>query len=225
MPARKLSSRERPRLKILIVEDHPIVREGLALTVGKTPDLVVCGQAETALEALKVITGSRPDLVLADLTLPDKGGLELIKDLQAQHPNLPVLVLSMHDEWLFAERALRAGARGYIMKQASPQQLLEAIRQVARGELYVSEQITRRIIASATGQTGERRRISAERLTDRQLQILELIGKGMNTQQIARHLHVSPKTVAAHQFNLKERLDLANVRELIRYAVNWIERQ
>jgi DNA-binding NarL/FixJ family response regulator len=207
------------------VEDHPIVREGLALTVGKTPDLVVCGQAETAREAMEAIDRQTPDVVLADLTLPDKNGLEMIKDLQARHPEVPVLVLSMHDEWLFAERSLRAGARGYIMKQASPQQLLEAIREVADGGLYVSEQIGRRIIASAAGAAKEGRRLAVDTLTDRQIEILQLIGKGMNTREIAKYLHVSPKTIAAHQFNLKQRLKLSSVRELIRYAVNLIERR
>jgi DNA-binding NarL/FixJ family response regulator len=223
MIARKASTAPSRRKQILIVEDHPIVREGLALTVGKTPDLAVSCQVETAHEALKAMACAAPDMVLADLTLPDRNGIELIKDIQALHPKVPVLVLSMHDEWLFAERCLRAGARGYIMKVATPAQLLGAIREVIRGGVYVSEQIGRRIIANATKPLEKGGHSPTDRLTDRQIEILQLIGQGLNTREIATQLRVSPKTIAAHQFNLKRRLNLSNVRALIRYAVEMTE--
>jgi len=225
MRTRSPARAKNAKRKILIVEDHPIMGEGLALTVGKAPDFVVCGRVETAREAMEVIGRSIPDVVLADLTLPDKSGLELIKDLQAQYPDLPVLVLSMHDETLYAERALRAGAKGYIMKQASPQTLLDAIRQVYQGEVYVSEKMVRRIITNVSGKDTGHRQLSVERLTDRQIEVLQLIGAGKNRKEIAEQLHLSPKTVAVHEADIKERLGLASVRELVRYAVSWMEKR
>ncbi len=220
----KRAARRGPAPKrILVVDDHPILREGLLQSINRQPDLAVCGEAENASQALGAISKLRPDLVLVDISMPGKSGFELVKDLQTIHPELAVLVLSMHDESLYAERVLRAGARGYIMKHERPKKLLEAIRHVLAGKTYVSEKMAARILDVFSG----RRPLSAsaplEQLTDREFEVLHLIGRGKNSHEIARELHLSVKTVDAHRTHLKEKLKLKNSLQLTRYAVCWAE--
>ncbi len=209
------------KTRILIVDDHPMMREGLAHLINQEPDLVVCGQARNVAEALSAIAGCQPGLVLTDITLPDKNGLELIKDLTALHPRLPVLVSSMHDESLYAERALRAGARGYITKEEAREKLLQAIRQVLRGDLYVNEKTSARIVAAFSGRPEAGKTTPVSLLTDREFEVFQLIGQGLSTEKIGSLLHISAKTVETHRVRIKARLGLATVPELIAYAARW----
>ncbi len=211
--------------KVLIVDDHPIMRQGLAQLVNNEPDMTVCGEAENAPQALDLIDKTKPDLALIDITLPGKNGLELIKDIQAMFPGLAILVISMHDESLYAERVLRAGGRGYIMKQEGGKMLLQAIRQVLEGKIYVSEKISAKILEIFSGRRSETSNSPMERLTDREFEVFQMIGQGLATREIADHLHLSVKTVEVHRANIKEKLTLKNAPELIRYAVRWVESQ
>lgn len=207
--------------RILIVDDHPMMREGLAHSLNQEPDLTVCGAARTVDEALAGLAAQQPDLVLTDITLPGKSGLELIKDLKAMHPALPVLVVSMHDEALYAERALRAGARGYITKEAAGEKLLHAIRQVLAGQIYVSEKAAAHIVAVFAGQPATGGRAAVGLLSDREFEVFQLLGQGLATEQIAKRLHLSPKTVETHRVHIKKRLGLATAPELTAYAARW----
>ncbi len=211
--------------RILIVDDHPMMRQGLAQLIGNEPDLIVCCEAENAHQALDAIQNQAPDLVLADITLPDKSGIELIKDIQAMYPGLAVLVISMHDESLYAERVLRAGGRGYIMKQEGGRKLLEAIRHVLTGQIYVSEKMSAKILEIFSGRRQEARKSPVENLTDREFEVFQLIGQGKGTRQIAEKLHLSVKTVEVHRVNVKAKLKLESSSELIRFAVRWVEMQ
>jgi len=211
--------------RILIVDDHPMMRQGLAQLIGNEPDLIVCCEAENAHQALDAIQNQAPDLVLADITLPDKSGIELIKDIQAMYPGLAVLVISMHDESLYAERVLRAGGRGYIMKQEGGRKLLEAIRHVLTGQIYVSEKMSAKILEIFSGRRLEARKSPVENLTDREFEVFQLIGQGKGTRQIAEKLHLSVKTVEVHRVNVKAKLKLESSSELIRFAVRWVELQ
>jgi DNA-binding NarL/FixJ family response regulator len=213
------------KTKVLIVDDHPMMRQGLVQLISNEPDLAVCGEAENARHALEAIAAAKPDLVLADITLPDKNGLELIKDLQALHPQLPVLVISMHDEALFAERVLRAGGRGYIMKQEGGKKLMLAIRQVLSGQIYVSEKMSAKFLENLSGRRSETGSSPIEQLTDREFEVFQLIGQGKGTRQIAQALHLSVKTVEVHRLHIKEKLKLEDSTSLVRHAVRWMETQ
>ena len=213
------------RTQILIVDDHPMMRQGLAQLIGLEPDLAVCGEAENAGGALDAIGTLKPDLVLADISLPGKNGLELIKDFQTIQPGLPVLVISMHDESLYAERVLRAGGRGYIMKQEGGKKLMQAIRQVLDGKIYVSEKMSADILEIFSGRRAGAESSPLEKLTDREFEIFQLIGQGQRTRDIAEKLHLSVKTVDAHRANIKTKLKLNSATELVRYAVRWAESQ
>ena len=212
-----------PRTKILIVDDHPMLREGLAQLIGNQTDMDVCGEAGDAAEALEKIRLLNPNLVLADITLPGRNGLELIKDIQALETGAAVLVISMHDEALYAERVLRAGGRGYVMKQEGGKKIMEAIRQVAAGKIFVSEKMSAKIIEVFSGHRPESAGSSVEKLTDREFEVFQLIGQGLGTKELAARLHVSPKTVEVHRANIKVKLQLKTMAELIRYAVRWVE--
>lgn len=212
------------RKQIFIVDDHPVFREGLVVLVKREPDLAVCGEADTAATALTGIKRLQPDLVLADIGLPGKSGMELIKDLQALCPEMPVLVISMHDETLYAERVLRAGGRGYIMKQEGPEKILQAIRQTLVGQLYLSPKMSVRVLDTISGRNAGNRPAVA-RLTDRELEILRLLGQGKDSHSIAAQLHLSVKTVDAHRGNIKDKLNLASGTELICFAARWVETQ
>lgn len=215
----------RAKRRILIVDDHPIMRQGLAQLINSEPDLTVCCEAATAGQAFNAVAAGAPDLVLADISLPDKNGLELIKDLQALQPGLPVLVLSMHDEAIYAERVLRAGGRGYIMKQEGAAKVLEAIRQVLGGQIHVSARMSAKLLEAFSGRRPAFARSPVEGLSDREFEVFELIGQGKGSRQIAEQLHLSVKTVETHRANLKRKLQLKTSPELIRYAVRWVETQ
>ena len=209
--------------KILIVDDHPMMREGLAQLIGQQPDMTVCGQAGTAHEALEKVRLLKPNLVLADITLPGRNGLELIKDIQALEEGISVLVISMHDETLYAERVLRAGGRGYVMKQEGGKRIMEAIRQVSAGKVFVSEKMSANILEIFSGRRPESASSPVENLTDREFEVFQLIGQGIETKDLARQLHVSPKTIEVHRANIKTKLKIKSMVELIRYAVRWVE--
>jgi DNA-binding NarL/FixJ family response regulator len=213
------------RKRILIVDDHPMMREGLAQLIEHEPDLAVCAQADNAAQALAAIEGQMPDLALVDISLPDKNGLELIKDLQTMHPQLPLLVVSMHDETLYAERVLRAGGRGYIMKQEGGRKLMEAIRHVLGGQIYVSEKMSAKILELFSGRRLEAGNSPVERLSDREFEVFQLIGQGQGTRRMAEHLHLSVKTVEVHRANIKKKLELDSGPELVRFAIRWTEAQ
>lgn len=216
---------KKPKRTVLIVDDHPMMRHGLSQLISIEPDLVACGEAEDAHQALEFLATHTPDLVLADISLPDKHGLELIKDIQALHPNLPVLVVSMHDESLYAERVLRAGGRGYIMKQEGGKKMIHAIRTVLNGQIYVSEKMSAKILEIFSGRRSESSRSPVERLTDREFEVFQMIGLGKGTRQIAEALHLSVKTVEVHRLHIKEKLELTDAPSLVRYAVRWVEAQ
>jgi DNA-binding NarL/FixJ family response regulator len=199
------------------------MREGLAQLIGNEADLTVCGEAENAHEAIEKMNALKPDLLLADITLPGKSGLELIKDVQALSPGLAVLVISMHDESLYAERVLRAGGRGYIMKQEGGRKLMQAIRQVLNGQIYVSEKMSTKILELFSGRRGKAGGSEVEKLTDREFEVFQLIGQGKGTKEIAAQLCLSAKTVEVHRLNIKQKLNLQTAAELIRYAVRWVE--
>lgn len=209
--------------KVLIVDDHPVMREGLRALISREQDLTVCGEAETATQALDAVTNLKPDLVLADITLPGRSGIELIKDIRALQPAVLILVISIHDELLYAERVLRAGARGYIMKQESGPRMMQAIRQLLAGRIYLSDKISTRILESFAGKRPKASPI--ERLSDREFEVFQLIGRGKSTAQIAQELHLSTKTVEAHRARVKEKLDLRTMPELISFASRWVETQ
>ena len=209
--------------RILLVDDHPIMRHGLAQLIRSEDGLDVCGEAGCAKEALQIIESLAPDLVIVDLTLPDKNGLELLKDIHALHPHLTCIVLSMHDEGLYAERALRAGARGYVMKEAAAEHLVGAIRRVLDGGLYVSDAVASRMLQGVVGTRTRVEGPTIERLTDRELEILEMIGNGVATKNIADRLTISARTVEAHRAHIKEKLGISDGPTLVRYAVQWVE--
>lgn len=209
--------------RLLLVDDHPIMRHGLAQLIRAEAGLQVCGEAGSAREGLEAVGRLSPDLVVIDLTLPDKSGLELLKDIQACHPGTLCLVLSMHDEGMYGERALRAGARGYIMKEAAADHLITAVRKVLAGGIYVSDSMASRMLEQVTGQ--RLRTAALDSLTDRELEVLEMIGQGVATKIIAEKLCISARTVEAHRAHIKEKLGITDGAALVRYAVQWIERQ
>lgn len=211
--------------KILIVDDHPMMRDGLVALIAAQPDLVVCAQAADAREAMQSVEANWPDLVLMDISLPGKSGLEAIKDIQALAPGLAVLVISMHDESLYAERVLRAGARGYVMKQEGGKRIMEGIRAVLENKVFVSEKMSARIMDAFTGRRAGDTGGSVESLSDREFEVFQLIGRGRSTKEIAAQLHLSVKTVEVHRVNIKAKLKLATSPELIHYAVRWMESQ
>jgi DNA-binding NarL/FixJ family response regulator len=199
-----------------------MMREGLAQLIDHEPDLVAASQAESARQALESIGGGVPDLLLLDISLPDKNGLEVIKDVQTLHPELPILVVSMHDESIYAERVLRAGGRGYIMKQEGGKKLMQAIRQVLSGRIYVSEKISAKILENFSGKRpGSDSPVA--KLSDREFEVFQLMGQGRGTRQIAEHLHLSIKTVEVHRANIRKKLELPSGGELVRYAIRWNE--
>jgi DNA-binding NarL/FixJ family response regulator len=209
--------------KIFIVDDHPLVREWLTNLIKQHPGLVVCGEAATAAEAVSGITTTKPDVAIVDISLRNGSGLDLIKSLKAMHPETAIIVLSMHDERLYAERSLRAGARGYIMKRETTRNVISAIRQVLDGKLYVSTDMAAYFaekFVDGKPPTGES---SIEQLSDRELEVFQLLGQGRETRDIAKSLNISIKTVQAYCARIKEKLKLANASELLREAVRWYE--
>jgi DNA-binding NarL/FixJ family response regulator len=215
----------KPKTKIFLVDDHPLVREWLTNLIHQQPDLVVCGEAETAARALDDIAKKKPDVAIVDISLKGGSGIELIKNIRTLRPPIVVIVLSMHDESLYAERALRAGARGYIMKRETARKVVVAIRQVLEGKLYLSERL-RALFAEkfVEGDTATATP-SVDQLSDRELEVFQLLGQGYETRQIAETLHVSMKTVQAFCARIKEKFNLATATELLREAIRWYESQ
>jgi len=210
------------RAKILVVDDHPIVRKGLENLINYEKDLMVCQQVEDAHEAMKAIDKLKPDIVIVDISLKDKNGLELIKSIKIQHPDLPILALSMHDESLYAERVIRAGAKGYIMKQQATENIVKAIRKVLNGQPYLSDRMTAKMMHKLVGRKKEKTEASiTELLSDRELEVFLLIGKGYGTRQIANRLHLSVKTIESYRAHIKEKLSLSSATELLQYAIQW----
>jgi len=207
--------------RIMVVDDHPIVRQGLALLINREPDLVVCGEAEEAMGAMHVLASSRPDVLIVDISLSGPDGIDLLKNIRTTHPTLPVLILSMHDESVYAERALRAGANGYIMKQEATENVLVAVRRILSGEIYVSARIANQMLRHYITGSGTLRDSSIADLSDRELEVFRLIGEGHGTRQIAEKLHLSVKTVESYQAHIKEKLSLRSSRELMQRAIQW----
>jgi DNA-binding NarL/FixJ family response regulator len=212
-------------IKVLLVDDHPLVREGLVNLISQQADLKICGEAGNEPQALELIRTVQPDIAIVDISLETGSGIELIKSIKAMFPAVTVLVLSMHDESLYAERALRAGARGYIMKREAAKKVIEAIRCVLAGELYVSDKIAalmaEKFVESQPAATDS----PIDQLSDRELEVFQLLGLGHNTRQISDHLHIGFKTVQAYCARIKEKLKLANATELLREAIRWHESQ
>ena len=213
------------RRKILLIDDHPFMRMGLAQLINQQPDLVVGGEAGDPSEASRALDRDLPDLVLTDITMPGRSGLEFIKDLKATRPELRILVVSMHDELIYAERVLRAGAQGYIMKEAGGERLLAAIRQVLDGQIYVSSRMSARILEALSGRRPRGSHSPIERLSDREFEVFQMIGQGKSTREVAHQLHLSPKTVDVHRAHIKEKLGLTDATALVRHAVRWVETQ
>jgi DNA-binding NarL/FixJ family response regulator len=213
------------KTRVFVVDDHPIVRQGLSQLINREPDLMVCGEAEDARAALEAIAALNPGFLIVDVSLDGPDGIELLKAIRARDPRLPVLMLSMHDESLYAERALRAGANGYIMKQEATDRVLIAIRQILGGEVYVSDRIAQKMMHQFIGRSGGVKRSTMEELTDRELEVFRLIGQGHGTRQIAEELHLSIKTVESYHAHIKDKLSLKNARELVQHAVQWVTSQ
>jgi len=209
------------KCRIFLVEDHPVTREGFAQLIDYQSDLQVCGQADSAAKATVGVETSRPDLVIVDISLAGSNGLELIKNLKLRRFGLPILVLSTHDESLYAERALRAGAKGYVMKQAPTSEVMNAIREVARGGLYLSEPIRGKLVYRELHGAARALGSDLEALTDRELEIFQLIGAGHSTRSIATKLGLSVSTVETHRAHIKKRLGLKNAVALVHRAVEW----
>jgi DNA-binding NarL/FixJ family response regulator len=212
-----------PRKKslILLLEDHPIVRQGLEQTINHEPDLRVCAAVETAAQALQQIETARPDLLLLDISLQGANGLDVLKLVRQRHPDLRVLILSMHDERVYAMRALGEGAAGYVMKEAATEKVLDAIRRVLKGDVYLSPQMEKRSMQQFVGRRSASKGTPLEQLSKRELEVFDLIGQGQPTRQIADALHVSVKTVESHRQHIKEKLGLSNGHELVQHAIQW----
>jgi DNA-binding NarL/FixJ family response regulator len=221
MPAKNKNSDRR----ILIVDDHPMMRTGLAQLINNEPGLKVSAEADTAGQAIDLVAKQKFDLALLDISLPDKSGLELIKDLRALQPELPILVVSMHDEMIYAERVLRAGGRGYIMKQAGGEKFLGAIRQVLTGQIFVSDKMSARILEIFSGRQSKTSSSPVQKLSDREFEVFQLIGQGIGTRDLAAQLHLSVKTVEVHRANIKKKLNLKSAPDLVRQAVRWFDSQ
>jgi DNA-binding NarL/FixJ family response regulator len=206
---------------VLVVDDHPIVRQGLTLLINQEADLAVCGVAEEMHSGLRAIQSDRPDIVILDISLSGPDGLEMLKNIRINDPRLPVLILSMHDESIYAERALRAGANGYIMKQEATERVLIALRRILSGEIYVSDRISNNMLQHYVRGANLSEHSSLAELTNRELEVFRLIGEGHGTRQIAEALHLSVKTVESYQAHIKEKLSLRSARELVQHAIQW----
>lgn len=210
--------------RIVIVEDHPVFRAGLKELIETEDDLQVCGEADTINKAMMVIEDKQPDLVIIDITLRGRNGIELIKELHRDVPHLPLLVLSMHDEALYAERAFRAGASGYIMKEETSESIVKAIRMVLGGQRYASKQFMANVLNKFLSHSPEDTRSPIDRLTHRELDVFRLLGQGMTTKDIATHLDLSAKTIGTYRERIKVKLDLQNASDLMHSAVRWLEK-
>jgi DNA-binding NarL/FixJ family response regulator len=216
-PSKAVSDKSR----VFIVDDHPLVREGLTNLINGQDDLIICGEAKDSAQALDGITKARPDVALIDISLENQSGLELVKQLRSQFPLVALIVLSMHDETLYAERLLRAGARGYVMKHETSKSVLASIRRVLEGGVYVSERILSRMVRRVSSTREALASSPVERLSDRELEIFRLLGQGRSTSQIAEDLNLSLKTVQAYCARAKEKFGVTSLTELLRAAIRW----
>jgi len=215
----------RTKKKVVIVDDHPIVRQGIRAVLSQETELSVVGEAESLGDALAVIHKTSPDIVIVDVALKGSDGLELIKSIRYQENNVPILVMSMYDESLYAERVLRAGANGYIMKEAVNENIVEAVRQILDGDIYFSDAARLKILQGVAQSRGDESISPIERLSDRELEVFRLIGSGKGTRQVAEQLNLSVKTIETYRAHLKEKLNLENASALVQTAVQWVESQ
>jgi len=223
---RQNKSDKRERKKVLVVDDHPIVREGLTYLIDEEEDITVCGSAENIPHAIEAIKNLKPDLVTVDISLEDASGLELIKDIKDRFPDLPVLAISIHPECFYAERAIRAGAKGYITKQEATIKVVMAIREVLAGRIYLSQEMNDKILCNLIGDSKSEAGTSPiDRLTDRELEVFSLLGQGKGTRQIAEQLYVSVKTVETYRLRIKEKLHIDTGSELLQHAFQWVNEQ
>jgi DNA-binding NarL/FixJ family response regulator len=211
--------------RIMIVDDHPLVRQGIRTLLSGQSDFTVSGEAASAHEALELMRNDPPDAAIVDLTLKDSSGLDLIKDIQIRHPRVLVLVVSMRDEGFYAERVLRAGARGYVIKEEGPEEILRGLRRILEGQVHVSDRVASKVMQKIVAGAGNAQANLLDSLTDRELQVFELIGNGLPTREIARELHISTKTVDSHREHIKEKLHLSSASELLRHAIQWVQCQ
>ncbi len=209
------------KARVLLVDDHPLVRQGIAMALADEADLEICGEAEDHTGALQMVKQTSPDIAVVDLMLRESSGLELIKDMHVRYPDVAILVLSMRDEGFYAERVLRAGARGYITKEEGPAKVIQGIRRILSGEIYVCEKMASKIMSKIAGGRAIAGGTGVENLTDRELEIFELIGDGLTTHEIAARLHVSSKTVDSHREHIKEKLGVDTANQLLKYAIEW----
>lgn len=224
MPSKPKATHAPAKKKIFVVDDHPMTRIGQVEVLNRESDLTVCGQAGSVREAMDAIAKLKPDLVVTDFTLPDKNALELIKDLHALHPGLPVLVVSMHEENFYAPRVLRAGGRGYIMKSEGAEKVIAAARTILGGQIALSPAMAARALESFSG-SGKSSAAPEDKLTDRELEVMRLFGAGWSTEEIATKLHLSVKTVDVHRGHIKEKLGLRTTPEFLRFAIRWVASQ
>ena len=217
-------SRQPDPIQVLIVDDHPLVREGLKALLGREADMKICGEAESATQALSLLEGMdvTPHLAVVDLSLREGNGLQLIKDIRVQHPELRVIVTSIHEEPIYAERSLRAGAMGYVHKQECSERILDAIRAVMDGRMFVSDYVSSRLLARAAHGRQALERSPVDSLSDRELQVFEMVGRGLATRKIAEALHLSPKTVDTHRQKIRDKLDLEDAAALSHFAICWV---
>ena len=212
--------------RIYIVDDHPLVRQGLSQIINNEADMEICGEAEDAPQAMKGVGPANPDVIIVDISLRGNNGLELIKNLKAIHENIRILVFSMHDESIYAQRALRAGAKAFVMKKESPTKVVEAIRRIITGEIYVSPSVADQVLHQiVNGPNNATSTSPIDRLTDRELEVVQLIGRGLSSREVAESLNLSVKTIESHRAHVKEKLSLRNATELVQFSVQWVDRQ
>ena len=213
------------KTQILLVDDHPVVRDGLTTIINHERDLNVCGEADDAHEAMKAAAELKPDIVVVDISLKNSDGIELTKTIKSKYPKLPVVVLSVHDESVYAERALIAGAKAYLMKDAVSENIVKAIRTVLSGEIYVSNTISKKFLHKIAGDKADTTKTTIENLSDREFEVFRLIGEGYKASQIAKLLHLSTKTIETYRSRIKEKLNLPNASELLQYSIKWAKSQ
>lgn len=215
-------SAKKNQTKILLIDDHPLLRNGIAQLIAQQKDLIVCGEVDDSLKALDAIEQNNPDIVVLDITLKKMSGIEVLKHIKVRFPKVKVLILSMHDETLYAPRALRAGASGYIMKQEAAENVITALRKILSGEVYISERMATQMLSRMVGGRATPISSPVDLLSDRELEVFTLLGKGDGTRDIAEKLNLSVKTIESHRAHIKEKLNLKNATELVRHAVQWV---
>jgi DNA-binding NarL/FixJ family response regulator len=213
------------QVRVFLVDDHPLMRQGVGQLINAQPDMEVCGEAEDASSAMRGIESTEPDAAIIDISLRGSNGIELIKNLKALYKFLPILVLSMHDEGIYAQRVLRAGALGYVMKQEAAEKVVAALRRIMSGEIYVNEKVGSQMLHQALTGRGKPDASPIDRLSDRELEVIEAIGQGKPTREIARDLNVSVKTIESHRAHIKDKIGLKNASELVKFSVQWVENE